>query len=223
MKYQLVDADSIKPTQGYEGDVAHDTYVRKTTVVTPGSLSQTKLPLGFKTEFDHDKYAVLVSPRGSFSKLPLTLANSVGLVEGTYRGEYMALVRGHMIAGGLSSKLLTLVDGELATISIEEALETVEGTKEALAEAKKQFIKDMPIMDDLIGRGIPDEFLEEAFVSQVPTGTILIPQGTRLVQVWAVPKEKVEWIDSEDLSSTERGEGAVGSSGTTNTHKGDNK
>lgn len=215
MKYQLVDG-ATAPTQGYEGDVAFDTYVRETTVIVSGGLSQTKLPLGIKTEFDHDKYAVLVSPRGSFSKLPLTLANSVGLVEGTYRGEYLALVRGHLIASGVSSKFITLIDGELASISIEDALKTIPGTKEALGKAKAQFLKDSTIMNDIIGRGIPKDVEEELFVSIIPTGTIIIPKDTRLVQVWAVQKEKIEWIESTLLTHTVRGSGAVGSSGTTN-------
>lgn len=215
MKYQLVDG-ATAPTQGYEGDVAFDTYVRETTVVVSGGLSQTKLPLGIKTEFDHDKYAVLVSPRGSFSKLPLTLANSVGLVEGTYRGEYLALVRGHLIASGVSSKFITLIDGDLASISIKDALKTIPGTKEALGRAKAQFLKDSTIMNDIVGRGIPKDVEEELFVSIVPTGTIIIPKDTRLVQVWAVQKEKIEWIESTLLTHTVRGSGAVGSSGTTN-------
>ena len=215
MKYQLVDG-ATAPTQGYKGDVAFDTYVRETTIVVSGGLSQTKLPLGIKTEFDHDKYAVLVSPRGSFSKLPLTLANSVGLVEGTYRGEYLALVRGHLIASGVSSKFITLIDGELASISIEDALKTIPGTKEALEKAKAQFLKDSAIMNDIVGRGIPQDVEEQLFVSIVPTGTIIIPKDTRLVQVWAVQKEKIEWIESTTLTDTVRGSGAVGSSGTTN-------
>ena len=206
--------DGVMPTQGYKGDVAHDTYVRESRFIVGGSLSSTKLPLGISTSFDHEKYAVLVSPRGSFSKLPLALANSVGLVEGTYRGEYLALVRAHLIASGTTSKVLTLnADGDVIAEDLKEALESIPDAKEAVAVARAQFLKDTPIMDQLVGREIPADIIEILFEDLVPTGTVLIKKNTRLVQVWAVPKETIDLVPTETLSESERGTGAVGSSG----------
>lgn len=220
LQYQLVDGGT-KPTQGYEGDVAHDTYVRESTFVVGGSLSATKIPLGIKTAFDHDKYAVLVSPRGSFSKLPLALANSVGLVEGTYRGEYLALVRANLIASGLSEHVITLDDnGDLVAQKLDEALNSIPDAVNAVEKAKALFLKDSEVMKTLVGRDIPKDVLEKLFDGLVPTGTVLIKKDTRLVQIWAVPKQTIELVNTT-LDSTVRGEGSVGSSGTNNsTNKG---
>lgn len=197
------------PTQAYKGDVAHDTYIREDVVVVGGSLSATKIPLGIKTSFDDSKYAMLLSPRGSFSKLPITQANTIGIVEGNYRGEYLGLVRANLLGGGLSDKLLSLdKNGDTVTVDIKAV------PVDALKKAKELFLKDNKHMVELLnGRDLPSDVLENLFVTKVPLGTVYLPKGVRLFQAWAVEKQDIEWEEVNTLEESNRGTSAVGQSG----------
>lgn len=197
------------PTQAHKGDVAYDTYIREDVVVVGGSLSATKIHLGIKTSFDDSKYAMLLSPRSSFSKLPITQANTIGIIEGNYRGEYLGLVRASLLGGGLSSKLLTLDEnGDTVTVDIKSV------PKEALKKAKELFLKDNVHMTSLLnGRDLPSDVLESLFVDQVPLGTVYLPKGIRLFQAWAVEKQDINWEEVDGLDDSNRGTSAVGQSG----------
>ena len=46
--------------------------------------------MGISCEPEHDK-AYYLFPRSSISKTPLRMANSIGLIDGGYRGEIMAV------------------------------------------------------------------------------------------------------------------------------------
>lgn len=206
----IVKFQGQQPTKGRSLDVAYDTYTREDVLVTAGGISSTKIPLGFKTEFDAENFGMFLAPRGSFSKLPLAQTNSVGIIEGTYRGEWLAVVRAPILGSGLSTKAITLSDeGKLTTIDVADI------PTEALEKASEVFRKDITVMDELTGSSIPKDILDNAlFKTHVPTGSVFIPKGSRLFQTFAIRKEELEWVEKVTLSDSERGEGNLGSSGT---------
>ena len=71
----------------HEGDAGLDLYILKNEVFKP---NETKLiHLGIACE-PMDGKAYYLFPRSSISKTPLRLSNSIGLIDGGYRGEIMA-------------------------------------------------------------------------------------------------------------------------------------
>lgn len=198
-----------QPTKGRKKDVAYDTYTREDILVTSGTVGSVKIPLGFKTEFDAESYGMVLAPRGSFSKLPLSMTNSIGIIEGEYQGEWLALVRAPILGSGLSTKAITLGnDGELTTVNVSEI------PSQVLETAKKSFLKDMAIMNKLLGSTIPEDILKNSlFKTHVPTGSVFIKKGSRLFQTFAIDKKEIEWEPVHTFSDSERGEGNLGSSG----------
>ena len=72
----------------HPGDAGLDLYVLDEISIEPGETKAIKL--GIACEPD-DGRAYFLLPRSSVSKTPLRLANSIGLIDGGYRGELMAM------------------------------------------------------------------------------------------------------------------------------------
>ena len=71
----------------HDGDAGLDLYILEDLSFLPG---ETKLiHLGISCEPINGK-AYYLFPRSSISKTPLRLSNSIGLIDGGYRGEIMA-------------------------------------------------------------------------------------------------------------------------------------
>ena len=73
------------------------------TVVVPGKQRSFTVHLGIKTQPDH---AYMLVPRSSLAKTPLRLANSIGIIDKSYRGELMAKV------DNISKTSFTLEEGQ---------------------------------------------------------------------------------------------------------------
>lgn len=58
-------------------------------VIVPAGVTSFKIPLGIKTEPTH---GYMLIPRSSIIKTTMRLANSVGIIDKSYRGELMAVV-----------------------------------------------------------------------------------------------------------------------------------
>lgn len=58
-------------------------------IIVPAGSTSFKIPLGIKTEPTH---GYMLVPRSSIVKTSLRLANSVGIIDKSYRGELMAVV-----------------------------------------------------------------------------------------------------------------------------------
>ena len=71
----------------HDGDAGLDLYILEDQVFTPGETKLIKLGISCEPE---DGKAYFLMPRSSISKTPLRLANSIGLIDGGYRGEIMA-------------------------------------------------------------------------------------------------------------------------------------
>jgi dUTP pyrophosphatase len=72
----------------HEGDAGLDLYVLEDIHFKPGETKAIKLGISCEPE---DGTAYYLFPRSSISKTPLRMANSIGLIDGGYRGEIMAV------------------------------------------------------------------------------------------------------------------------------------
>tara|TARA_B100001142_G_scaffold177261_1_gene177021 strand:+ start:177 stop:614 length:438 start_codon:yes stop_codon:yes gene_type:complete len=71
----------------HEGDAGLDLYVLEDLEFEPGETKLIKLGISCEPE---DGVAYFLMPRSSISKTPLRMSNSIGLIDGGYRGEIMA-------------------------------------------------------------------------------------------------------------------------------------
>ena len=71
----------------HDGDAGLDLYILEDASLSPGETKLIKLGISCEPE---DGKAYFLLPRSSISKTPLRLANSIGLIDGGYRGEIMA-------------------------------------------------------------------------------------------------------------------------------------
>ena len=72
----------------HDGDAGLDLYVLEDLDFEPGETKAIKLGISCEPE---DGIAYYLFPRSSISKTPLRMANSIGLIDGGYRGEIMAV------------------------------------------------------------------------------------------------------------------------------------
>lgn len=72
----------------HDGDAGLDLYVLENLTFGPGETKAIKLGICCEPE---DGRAYYLFPRSSISKTPLRMANSIGLIDGGYRGEIMAM------------------------------------------------------------------------------------------------------------------------------------
>ena len=72
----------------HDGDAGLDLYVIEDINFRPGETKAIKLGISCAP---NDGKAYYLLPRSSISKTPLRMANSIGLIDGGYRGEIMAV------------------------------------------------------------------------------------------------------------------------------------
>ena len=72
----------------HEGDAGLDLYVLEDIHFKAGETRPIKMGISCEPE---DGKAYYLFPRSSISKTPLRMANSIGLIDGGYRGEIMAV------------------------------------------------------------------------------------------------------------------------------------
>ena len=72
----------------HDGDAGLELYVIEDINSNPGETKAIKLGISCEPE---DGKAYYLFPRSSISKTPLRMANSIGLIDGGYRGEIMAV------------------------------------------------------------------------------------------------------------------------------------
>ena len=71
----------------HKGDAGLDLYVLDDLLFNPGETK--KIRFGIQCEPENGR-AYFLLPRSSISKTPLRMSNSIGLIDGGYRGEIMA-------------------------------------------------------------------------------------------------------------------------------------
>ena len=73
----------------HEGDAGLDVYVINKQTIDPGETALIHLQIACEPA---DEGPYLLMPRSSIGKTPLRMCNSIGLIDGGYRGEIMAVV-----------------------------------------------------------------------------------------------------------------------------------
>lgn len=72
----------------HDGDAGLDLYILEDITLESGETKAIKLGISCEPQ---DGRAYYLFPRSSISKTPLRMANSIGLIDGGYRGEIMAM------------------------------------------------------------------------------------------------------------------------------------
>ena len=75
--------------QFHDGDAGLDVYIVEQQTLTAGETALIHLQIACES---NDNQPFLLMPRSSIAKTPLRLCNSIGLIDGGYRGEIMAAV-----------------------------------------------------------------------------------------------------------------------------------
>ncbi|MDP7465325.1 MAG: dUTP diphosphatase, partial [Candidatus Marinimicrobia bacterium] len=115
----------------HDGDAGLDLYVLENILFEPGETKAIKLGISCEPE---DGKAYYLFPRSSISKTPLRMSNSIGLIDGGYRGEIMAMcdnIKSETYTAEKGQRLFQLVATDSSPIHFElvEELEmTTRGT-----------------------------------------------------------------------------------------------
>ena len=73
----------------HQGDAGLDIFIASSQTIKAGDTTLIKLQIACESESNQP---YLLMPRSSIAKTPLRLCNSIGLIDGGYRGEIMAAV-----------------------------------------------------------------------------------------------------------------------------------
>ena len=73
----------------HQGDAGLDIFIASSQTIKAGDTTLIKLQMACESE---NNQPYLLMPRSSIAKTPLRLCNSIGLIDGGYRGEIMAAV-----------------------------------------------------------------------------------------------------------------------------------
>jgi dUTP pyrophosphatase len=115
----------------HEGDAGLDLYVLEDITFEPGATGAIKLGIACEPE---DGRAYFLIPRSSISKTPLRMANSIGLIDGGYRGELMAMcdnIKDFSFTAEKGQRLFQIVACDCSPIfyeMVDELSETTRGT-----------------------------------------------------------------------------------------------
>jgi len=115
----------------HDGDAGLDLYVLEDLHFEPGETKAIKLGISCEPE---DGIAYYLFPRSSISKTPLRMANSIGLIDGGYRGEIMAMcdnIKSESYTANKGQRLFQLVATDSSPIQyelVEELEMTPRGT-----------------------------------------------------------------------------------------------
>ena len=114
----------------HDGDAGLDLFVINEQTISAGESTLIHLEIACETE---EGRPYLLMPRSSIAKTPLRLSNSIGLIDGGYRGEIMAAVdniknEAYTVEPGQRLFQLVAMDGSPIHFELVESLsETTRG------------------------------------------------------------------------------------------------
>tara|TARA_B100001750_G_C15019117_1_gene356072 strand:+ start:67 stop:504 length:438 start_codon:yes stop_codon:yes gene_type:complete len=106
----------IKHGHFHKGDAGLDLYVIENQTFLPGETAKIKLGISCESK---DGSAYFLFPRSSISKTPLRMSNSIGLIDGGYRGEIMAVcdnIKDYEFSIKKGDRLFQIVSSDLSSI-----------------------------------------------------------------------------------------------------------
>lgn len=92
LKIKRLNPDVILPLRATPGSAALDIHAPQDFILRAGEITPTKISLGFATEFP-ESFAAVIIPRSSLGSRGLEIANTAGLIDADYRGEWIAILR----------------------------------------------------------------------------------------------------------------------------------
>ena len=101
----------------HDGDAGLDLYILEEQIFLPGETHIMKLGISCQPI---DGKAYYLFPRSSISKTPLRLSNSIGLIDGGYRGEIMAScdnIKNEVYTVKKGQRLFQLVSSDSSLVS----------------------------------------------------------------------------------------------------------
>ena len=113
----------------HDGDAGLDLYVLEDIHFESGETKAIKLGISCEPE---DGTAYYLFPRSSISKTPLRMANSIGLIDGGYRGEIMAVcdnIKSEDYTVEKGQRLFQLVAADSSPIEYELVVEIEKTTR----------------------------------------------------------------------------------------------
>ncbi|OUW61028.1 MAG: hypothetical protein CBD58_03680 [bacterium TMED198] len=114
----------------HNGDAGLDLYILEDVIFKPGDTKLIKLGISCES---NDGTAYYLLPRSSISKTALRMSNSIGLIDGGYRGEIMAScdnIKNYTYKVEKGQRLFQIVSFDLAPISyilVDTLTETTRG------------------------------------------------------------------------------------------------
>ena len=115
----------------HAGDAGLDLFIMEDQIIKAGETVPLKLQISCETSEGQPYYLI---PRSSISKTPLRMSNSIGLIDGGYRGEIIGMVdnitaEDYKVAAGDRLFQLVAMDGSPITFELVDTLsETSRGT-----------------------------------------------------------------------------------------------
>lgn len=115
----------------HEGDAGLDLFVLEDISFEPGDTKLIRFGISCEPE---DGRAYYLLPRSSISKTPLRMSNSIGLIDGGYRGELMAScdhIKSEPFVAKKGQRLFQLVASDSSPIQyelVDELSETTRGS-----------------------------------------------------------------------------------------------
>lgn len=195
--------EGLKPTQGYEDDFAYDMYASEGTLVSPLTFKSVIIPTDLKTAFDPIEAGMHVSLRsGAAFNTPLIMANSPGIIEGTYRNGIGIIVRNCFID---NSPVDFVFDIKGNRVPLSEVPNVVKKKARKLFDEENERLGYAPSASEL-GKAM--------FKTKVPRGTVYVAKHDRIAQMFFAPKYQAKFIEEQNLPETVRGTGGFGSSGS---------
>ena len=101
----------------HKGDSGLDLYILENQIFKPGETNKIKLGISCESNMGESYF---LFPRSSISKTPLRMANSIGLIDGGYRGEIMAVcdnIKDFEFKINKGDRLFQLVSADLSAIN----------------------------------------------------------------------------------------------------------
>lgn len=89
IKFKKLDEQSKLPVKGSAHAACYDVFARSVKVEFPNKMT---IYLGFSTEIPNG-YKGIIVPRSSISKTNWVMANSIGIIDSDYRGEWMVVFK----------------------------------------------------------------------------------------------------------------------------------
>jgi len=115
----------------HAGDAGLDLFIMENQIIKAGETAPLKLQISCETTSGQPYYLI---PRSSISKTPLRMSNSIGLIDGGYRGEIIGMVdniksEDYRVSAGDRLFQLVAMDGSPITFELVDALsDTTRGT-----------------------------------------------------------------------------------------------